>query len=274
MGNKDEFTSKAFSSISNPTGSMAPLIEVQTQENIAAVSLNRSKTNALNTELLNELHATLNTLKTDENVRALVLTSKSDRFFSIGLDVPYLYNLSDSEFEIFYRLFTQVCFDLFTVPKPVIAAISGHATAGGCILALCCDYRYISHGKAVMGLNEIKLGVPVPFLADYILHGLVGSQTARTLMEIGDFHPVEEVKRFGIVEEVVNPPSDLLPRTLEKATELSAYSSTAYAAIKHNRINPITIRYIQTREEEVKLFVECWYSETARHALKEIMKKF
>ena len=253
---------------------MAPLIDVQTQENVAIVYLNHGKTNALNTELFNELQRTLNTLKTDENIRALILTSKSDKFFSIGLDVPELYNLSKSEFEIFYRLFTQVCFDLFTIPKPVIAAIPGHATAGGCILALCCDYRYISHGRAVMGLNEIKLGVPVPFLADHILHNLVGSQTARTLMETGIFLPVEEIKRFGLVEEVVDPPAELLTRALEKATELSSYSSTAYAAIKNNRINPIITRYQQTRGQEVKLFVDCWYSETTRQILKEVMKKF
>jgi enoyl-CoA hydratase/carnithine racemase len=274
MGNKDELTSKDFSSISNPTGSMVSLIEVQKQENGVIVSLNRSKTNALNTELLNELQVTLNTLKTDEKVQALVITSTSDRFFSIGLDVPELYDLSKSEFEIFYRLFTQVCLDLYQLPKPVIAAIPGHATAGGCILTLCCDYRYISHGRAVMGLNEIKLGVPVPFLADYIVHSLVGSQIARSLMETGDFHPVEELKRLGLVEEVVEPPSELLTHAFEKATKLSAYSSTAYAAIKQNRINPIVTRYKQTREEEVKLFVECWYSETARNELKEAMKKF
>ena len=93
-------------------------------------------------------------------------------------------------------------------------------------------------------------------------------------MESGDFHPVEEVKRLGLVVEVVDPPSELLNRALEKATELNSYSSAAYAAIKHNRVNPIVTRYIQTREEEVKLFVECWYSDTARQVLKEIMKKF
>ena len=125
-----------------------------------------------------------------------------------------------------------------------------------------------------MGLNEIKLGVPIPFLADYILHGLVGSRKARSLMETGDFHPVEELKRFGLVEEVVDPPSELLKHALEKASELTSYSSVAYAVIKENRINPIITRYLQTREEEVKIFVECWYSDTTRLVLKEIMKKF
>ncbi|NHJ02980.1 MAG: enoyl-CoA hydratase/isomerase family protein [Candidatus Heimdallarchaeota archaeon] len=250
------------------------MIDVLIQENIAIASLNRSRTNALNTALLNELQTTLSYFSADDNIRALVLTSSSDRFFSIGLDVPEVFDLSQSDFESFYRLFTQVCLDLFIFHKPVIAAIPGHATAGGCILALCCDYRYISQGKAVMGLNEIKLGVPVPYLADYILHSIVGTKDARSLMESGNFLPVEELARFGLVDEVINPPSELLKRAMEKAKEFCSYSPTAYTAIKYNRTNPIITRYTQTREEEVKLFVQCWYSDTARHVLKEIINKF
>ena len=250
------------------------MLELKREGKIAVILLDRDKTNALNQDLFNELQTSLNTLAMDDTVHILILTSKSDRFFSIGLDVPELYDFSKDAFEKFYRLFTQVCLDLFKFPKPVIAAIPGHATAGGCILALCCDYRYISQGRAVMGLNEIKLGVPVPYLADYILHSIVGTRNARLLMESGDFLPVEDLARLGLVDVVVNPPSELLNRVMEKAKELSAYSPSAYSAIKNNRANPIITRYTQTREEEVKLFVECWYSNTARQVLKEIMDKF
>lgn len=75
---------------------------------------------------------------------------------------------------------------LYTLPKPVVAAITGHAIAGGCILALCCDYRFISEGRKLMGLNEVKLGVPVPYLADRVLHALVGTRYAREIIESGE----------------------------------------------------------------------------------------
>ena len=100
---------------------------------------------------------------------------------------------------------------LFTFPKPTAAAISGHAIAGGCILTLCCDYRYIAEGRKLMGLNEIKLGVPVPYVADCILRSLVGFRHAREIMESGDFYQPETSFQKGLVDAVLPLENVLAP---------------------------------------------------------------
>jgi enoyl-CoA hydratase/carnithine racemase len=139
------------------------MIRTEYHDKVAVVKLNRGITNALNLQLVNELAETLHGVKHDSDVHSLVLGSSNEKFFSIGFDVPELFELTKSDFKFFYQTFNRVCLDLYTLPKPTIAVITGHAIAGGAILALCCDYRFIAEGRKLMGLNEIRLGVPVPY---------------------------------------------------------------------------------------------------------------
>jgi len=132
-------------------------------------------------------------IKHDANVKGIVLTSSNEKFFSIGFDIPGLFEFSKEDLSNFYRSFNQLSIALNTLPKPTIAAITGHAIAGGCILALCCDYRFIAEGRKLMGPNEIKLGVPIPYPADCILRSLVGTRNAREITDNGDFYEPEKL---------------------------------------------------------------------------------
>ncbi|MEE8391251.1 MAG: enoyl-CoA hydratase/isomerase family protein [Anaerolineae bacterium] len=137
------------------------ILYTEYRDRVAIVKLNRPVTNALNLQLVDELTETLQNVRHDANVHSLVLGSSNEKFFSIGFDIPQLFELDRESFTKFYQAFNRVCLDLYTLPKPTVAAIPGHAIAGGCILALCCDYRLIAQGRKLMGLNEIKLGVPI-----------------------------------------------------------------------------------------------------------------
>ena len=192
------------------------MIEVKTQNSVAVIKLNNGVTNALNLELIIELGNTLKRLKSDPDVSGLVLGSTNDKFFSIGFDIPKLIDLSRKDFQTFYRSFNQTCLNLYTIPKPTLASITGHAVAGGCIITLCCDYRFIAEGRKLMGLNEIKLGVPVPYLADCITRTLLGEKTARDVMETGEFYSTEKLMQTGMVDEVI--PTEELEKEGESFT--------------------------------------------------------
>ena len=133
------------------------MIGVEYHDQVAIVRLDRPATNAINLQLVDELAEALEGVKRDADVRSLVLTSSNDKFFSIGFDIPQLFDLTREDFRSFYQAFNRMCLDLYTLPKPTVAAITGHAIAGGCILTLCCDYRFIAQGRKLMGLNEIML---------------------------------------------------------------------------------------------------------------------
>ncbi len=242
-------------------------------DNTAIVKLNRGVTNALDLELVNRLTGVFQKAAHDPNVHALVLSSSNDKFLSIGFDIPRLIELEREDFLCFYRAFNGMCLELYTLPKPTVAAITGHATAGGCILALCCDYRFIAEGKKLMGLNEIKLGVPVPYLADCVLNAVVGVRYAREIMESGDFYSPEQSLQMGMVDGVL-PLEEVRPKSVEKAKSLGSFPQKAFAMIKRNRVETIEEQALERREEKEKLFLECWYSDQARKGLKEAMETF
>jgi enoyl-CoA hydratase/carnithine racemase len=249
------------------------MITIERQENVAVFKLDRSTTNAINLELVQALSTGLQDVKQDVSVHALVLTSANNKFFSIGFDIPELYGLDRPDFETFYREFNRLCLDLYTIPKPVVASLNGHAIAGGCILALCCDYRFMAAGKKLIGLNEIKLGVPVPYLADCILRELVGVRLARQIMETGDFYSPEQALQLGLVDQAL-PLEILLPNAIQKASSLGASPGEAYALIKQNRIESIEAQILARWRKKQAAFVDCWYAQEARELLKLAMEKF
>jgi len=162
---------------------------------------------------------------------------------------------------------------LYRWPKPTVAAIPGHATAGGCILALCCDYRFITEGRKLMGLNEIKLGVPVPYPADCILRQVVGTENAREIMDTGEFYPPEKLLQMGMVDQVL-PLDQVLPKAIEKARLEGALPDETFGLSKRSRVGKIEAQILERLAEQEQLFVERWYSDETRERLREAMKKF
>jgi enoyl-CoA hydratase/carnithine racemase len=252
---------------------MMKMIGVEYHDQVAIVRLDRPVTNGLNLQLVDELAEILEGVKHNADVHSLVLGSSNDKFFSIGFDIPQLFDLTREDFRSFYQAFNRICLDLYTLPKPTVAAITGHAIAGGCILALCCDYRFIAQGRKLMGLNEIKLGVPVPYVADRVLRHLVGVRHARDIMDTGEFYGPEELVRMGVVDQAW-PLEQVLPQAIGKAGLLGALTQRAFAMIKRNRVEVVEAQVLARLEERERFFVERWYSDEARGRLREAMEKF
>ena len=157
--------------------------------------------------------------------------------------------------------------------EPVVVAINGHAVAGGCILALCADYRFVAKGKKLVGMNEIKLGVPIPYLADCTLRSLVGLKVARLVADSGDFYPPEVAHELGLVDEILELDA-LIPASLDRVRKIVESSLAAFTKIKQNRIEPIVEEYQKRKETKQEEFIELWYAAETRNRLKEAMSKF
>lgn len=241
-------------------------------DHVAIVTLTHGITNPINLQLVTELKESLQNIK-DSHARSIVVTSSNNKFFSIGLDIPSLYTLSEENFTHFYKAFNRICVDLYTFPLPTVAAITGHAVAGGCILATCCDYRFISEGHKLMGLNELKLGVPIPYPAHCILRHIVGARHARDIMDTGEFYPPEQLLEMGLVDCVL-PLKDVLLKSIEKARVLGSLPQKAFVMTKYNRTEKVKARILAQLAEKEQHFVECWFSDEARAQLKAAMEKF
>jgi enoyl-CoA hydratase/carnithine racemase len=250
-----------------------PLVSLENREGVVVAEMRHGVTNAIGPQLVQALERAVLQAADDAAAGALVLTSANDKFFSIGFDIPRLIDLPKEGFLEFFTAFSRLTVALYTLPKPTVAAISGHATAGGCILALCCDYRLISEGRKLMGLNEIRLGVPVPFAADCILRGLVGQRLARGITDGGEFHSPEQGLALGLVDRVV-PADDLIAQCLFQARALAEMPGRAFPAIKANRVAPVCAEIEAGLHQKDLEFVESWYSPETRRRLKEAAAKF
>ncbi|UCG00989.1 MAG: enoyl-CoA hydratase/isomerase family protein [Candidatus Heimdallarchaeota archaeon] len=249
------------------------MISLDVSNHVGILKLNRDITNAINLELVKKITKNIREIKTDPDIHSIVLSSTNDKFFAIGFDIPELIELSRNEFKVFYQSFNQLCLDLYSFPKPTIAALTGHAIAGGCILALCCDYRFIAEGRKLMGLNEVKLGVPIPYPGDCILRQAVGSRHAQEITYVGDFYPSDELLKMGMVDNVF-PVDQVLNKSIEKAQLLGSLPQGAFERIKRNRIELVRTQIIEYLAEKEEIFLEHWFSAEARERLKEAIEKF
>jgi enoyl-CoA hydratase/carnithine racemase len=249
------------------------MISVDYQDTVAMVRFDRDTKNTLDLKLVYELDEILSRTSQDPHVHGLVLGSSSDRFFSIGFDIQQMFDFSREDFGLFFKAFNGVCLRLYTFPKPTIAAITGHAVAGGCILALCCDYRFIGDDRRLMGLNEIKLGVPVPYLADCVLRDIVGVRIAKEIIDTGEFYGPLESLQMGLVDRVF-PTGEVERHAVMKAKEIGSWPLGAFALIKRNRTEEAEKRFLLSGEKKAQEFIDCWYSGEARELLRDAVKKF
>ena len=122
-------------------------------------------------------------------------------------------------------------------------------------------------------MNEVRLGVPVPYLADLILKQVVGARNAREIVETGDLYPPNQLAEFGLVDGV-HLVDQVLPKALEIANSLGGHPQEAFTLIKNNRVENLVEQFKQRSKEKEEQFVNCWYSPVARERLKAAMEKF
>lgn len=243
-------------------------VKLDVTDNIATLTLSRGKVNALNQPLLEELAAALDRLADAPDVRALILTG-AGKFFSFGFDIPGFLNYSREEFGRFAEKFSRLCRGLFLYPKPVVAALNGHAVAGGCVLALPCDHRVMAADQAKIGLNEITFGSTVfAGIAEMLTH-VVGARNAERILLEGAFYSAAEARSLGLVDQVV-PAADVAAVAREVARGCAARDLPAYAALKRQLRRGAAEAIAQNEAAALTEFLDLWYSPPTREKLRGI----
>jgi len=240
------------------------------QDHIAIVRLNSGVMNPISPKLVDELSQVLVELK--GTARGMVLCG-GDRFFSAGFALPVLLTLDRPAMGDFLERFNRLCLDLFTLPYPTLCALSGHAVAGGNILALTCDYRYASSEEKKIGLNELKLGLPVPYLADMILRHTIGDRYATQMIFSGEFMSFTDAKAIGLID-VTGSADELEDFAIERLSQIAGYDSAAFAAAKANAVEVIKRRYETHAKAKNEAFLDCWFSDPTQANLREAALKF
>ena len=178
------------------------LIETTVHGGIHQLRMNRPPVNALDPALCTALTAALQDAFA-QGARGIVLAGGA-KVFSAGLDVPYLLSLGEDRTALMqaWEAFFQTARTLATSPVPVAAAMAGHAPAGGCVLALCCDFRILAEGPFRIGLNETQVGLVAPEGIQALLARVVGPHRAERLLVAGHMPEAAQALSIGLVDEL------------------------------------------------------------------------
>lgn len=203
------------------------MIERSISDGIVTLRLAHGKASALDLELLDALALAVAEVA-DSDARAVILTG-SGSIFSAGVDLYRILEGGRDYAESFVPALSRMLLELFSLPKPLVVAVNGHAIAGGCVFTQCGDYRLMAAGNARIGIPELLVGVPFPAAVIEVVRYAVPRQHLQTLMYTGRTVPSDEALRLGLIDEV----TDNLPvRAEEVARQLAALPAAAFSLAK------------------------------------------
>src|SRR2546428_5626452 len=210
------------------------MIEAEVVDGIAMLRLAHGKVSALDLELCDALRVEFENAAEDADVRAIVITG-SGSTFSAGVDLRRLVDGGKEYVLDFVEALDDMLRAIFLFPKPAIAAINGHAIAGGAIIAFACDYRLMSAGR--IGVPEALVGVPFPPLALEVVRFAVPRQHLQPMLYLARTVEVAEAKGVGIIDEVL-PPESLMNRAMDMARQLAEIMPDAFRLTKRQIREP------------------------------------
>lgn len=206
------------------------MIDREQDGGVAVVRLDHGPVSAMDVELCESIAATFAALAEGPE-QAIVLTG-TGRAFSADVDLRRIVDGGVAYVEEFLPALSAAFRAAFTIGKPVVAAVNGHAIAGGCVLAACADAVLMADGSGRIGVPEIKVGVPFPQVPLQVMIHAVGPQVARRLVMSAETHTPAAAQAFGLVDEVLAP-DELLDRAVAVARAAAAeVPADTFAATK------------------------------------------
>jgi len=232
------------------------MIELETRGAVTTLRMQRGKGNALNLELLEALYEGLGTIE-NSPARAAIITGQGS-VFGAGVDLPELVDGGEPYVRKFLPMLCKVFERLATFPKPLVAAVNGHAIAGGAIIVLACDQRLLARGTARIGLTEIQVGVQFPSWALEIARFATPAEHFATLICTGRTWSPDDALARGLVDEVLEP-ERLEERSFEVAKELGALLPETFKATKLAVRRPLFEGVLRTAPGDAAV-VDYWCS--------------
>ncbi len=239
------------------------------EEHVGVVTLNRPPANAISEQLMRELNAALNGYEGDEDIRAVIITGSGDRIFCAGADLGSAF--AGGDVESFVRYGTGLLRRIERFPKPVIAALNGHALGGGCEIAMACHFRLLKEG-ARMGQTESNLGIIPGYGGTQRLPRLIGRTKALEYLILGTQISATECLALGLVNRLCKEGETLddartLARQLAKRPPIA--TRLIIEAVDEGLEAPIE----KALEVEVRAFLKSLRTEDAAEGIQAFFAK-
>ncbi len=219
------------------------IVGFELRDGVAVLTMDDGKANALSDAMITQLLAAL--ARAESEASAVVLTGRQDKFCA-GFDLRAMMSGPESAVALLRRG-SELLMRLFTFPRPLVIAGTGHALAGGALVVLTGDVRYSADGAYKIGLNEVAIGLPVPVLAMELARArLLPTELTRATLMAQIYAPAE-ARAAGYIDHVV-PAAELLSTAVAEAARLGKLSRPAFVGTKQ-RLRRATVELIETSLE-------------------------
>lgn len=240
-------------------------------DDVAVLRLEGGKANAMTPDLLDTLARMVDGFERSA-VLAAVLTGY-DRFFSGGLALTHIIDFDVGQMRSFIEQFSRTMLRVFACEKPIVAAVNGHAIAGGCVLALMCDWRIIADDPTLrIGLNETQLGIGLPSIVIEALRAAVPPASLVPITLEGTLFAPGDALAVGLVHERA-PAGDLLARATAKAKAFAALPPAAVAHVKRALRAPSLEAVARTHDANTARWLDTWFSPAAQARLRAVVAR-
>ncbi len=246
-------------------------ITYETEGYVGTITINRPRAlNALNSQVLEELDATLDAVNLDE-IRCLILTGAGEKSFVAGADIGEMSTLTKAQGEAFGKKGNDVFRKLETFPIPVIAAVNGFALGGGCEIAMSCDIRICSE-NAVFGQPETGLGITPGFGGTQRLARIIPVGIAKQMIYSARNIKADEAYRIGLVNAVY-PLEELIPAAQKLAGTIAKNAPIAVRNCKKAINDGLQVNMDEAIVIEEKLFGDCFETEDQKAGMANFLEK-
>ena len=247
-------------------------IVIEYKEKYAVLKLRRGRGNVINSEMANELIEAFQVLKEDNKVLGVLITG-NEGFFSAGLDLVELYDFNENEIRDFWKLFVKLTKTVIEFDKPLVAAITGHSPAGGCVIALGCDYRIMAKGDYRIGLNEVQVGIIVPESIFKLYANAVGQSKAHQFLLEAKLHLPEEAYQNNLVDELQDM-ADVIPQAEKQLKKFMQFNQDVWKQSKRNLRKELVAQFDLDFDTIFNPILKQWWTSENRATLEYIISTF
>ena len=233
-----------------------PMLHREDHSDIAVLRLDHGKAHAIDVELATALRDALADVASNSQVRGVVLTGTGS-IFCAGVDIVRLLKCGPDYVDEYVPILVDMIVEQFRLPIPLVAAINGHAIAGGCVLAAGCDYRMMADGRGTIGVPELTVGLPFPLVALEVLRFATSEAHLQELVYRGKTYAVAESYERGLVDEIVTPDA-LLKKAIEVASQLGSEPSARFRITKRQLRQPTLDRMERYAKETQDEVIAAW----------------
>ncbi|XP_053551112.1 enoyl-CoA delta isomerase 1, mitochondrial [Bombina bombina] len=249
------------------------LVELDEATGVAVMKMKNPPVNSLSLEVLTEFSINLEKLEMDRGCRGLILTSAVPKIFSAGLDITEMCGKSAEHYAAFWKAVQEMWLKLYGSNMVTIAAINGSSPAGGCLMAMCCDYRIMADNpKFAIGLNETQLGIVAPFWFKDTMTNIVGHRVTEQSLQLGQMYPAPEAIRIGLVDQLA--PEDKVQSTASSVmAQWLAIPDHARQITKSMMRKQVIDRLVSNRESDINNFVSFISKDSIQKSLQIYMDR-